>query len=191
MQTSLRASVRDPGRCRTVVVCRSTASTRCFWNLRQGSSAATPLVLLWRPPTRRAHRFTFSLCQVSPLPRHSIVSVMNIVRVQFKVDGCMQNFNVWNKRQESLHTILHCAAIIPVREWKNVNGWISLILSPNPIYSPMFIGVQSFISSYRHTLFWSPPSLQNFALKTFNWKTTLSSDGPFLCTEKLHVWILW
>ena len=106
----------------------------------------------------------------------SIVSLMNIVRVQFKVDGCMQNFNVWNKRQESLHTILHCAAIIPVREWKNVNGWISLILSPNPIYSPMFIGVQSFISSYRHTVFWSPPSLQklcalDFQLKnhTFKW----------------------
>ena len=74
----------------------------------------------------------------------SIVSVMNIVRVQFKVDGCLQNFNVWNKRQDSLHTILHCAAIIPVREWKNINGWISLILSPNPIFSPMFIGVQRF-----------------------------------------------
>ena len=94
VQTSSRASVRDPGRCRTVVVCQSTASTRCFWNLRQGSSAATPLVFRWRPPTRRAHRFTFSLCQVSPLPRPSIESVMNIVRVQFKVDGCMQNFNV-------------------------------------------------------------------------------------------------
>ena len=88
--------------------------------------------------------FRFAKCHHSPLPRPSIVSVMNIVQVQFKVDGCMQNFNVWNKSQESLHTILHCAAIIPVREWKNVNGWISLILSPNPIYSPMFIGVQRF-----------------------------------------------
>ena len=106
----------------------------------------------------------------------SIVSLMNIVRVQFKVDGCMQNFNVWNKRQESLHTILHCAAIIPFREWKNVNGWISLILSPNPIYSPMFIGVQRFYFKLQaHLVLESskPPKLcaQDFQLKnhTFKW----------------------
>merc|ERR1712180_324219 len=68
VQTSSRESVRDPGRCRTGVVSPSTASTRCFWNRRQASSAATPLVLRWRHPTRRALRFTSSLCLVSPLP---------------------------------------------------------------------------------------------------------------------------
>merc|ERR1712180_498498 len=68
VQTSSRASVRDPGRCRMGVVCRSTASTRCFWNLRQALSAATPLVLRLRLPSRRAQRFTSSLCLVSPPP---------------------------------------------------------------------------------------------------------------------------
>merc|ERR1719430_2100542 len=68
VQTSLRASVRDPGRCRMGVVSPSTASMRCFWNRRQASSAAMPLVLRWRLPTRRAQRFTSSLCLVSPLP---------------------------------------------------------------------------------------------------------------------------
>merc|ERR1719268_468533 len=68
VRTSSRASVRDPGRCRTGVVSPSTASTRCSWNRRQASSVATPLVLRWKLPTRRAHRFTYSLCLVSPLP---------------------------------------------------------------------------------------------------------------------------